>query len=47
MTREEAFYDLDKFIAATKKIVVDFQPDMYIPYFFISGTALEIMDRLE
>lgn len=43
LTREVAFYDLDKFVAATRKTVLDFQPDLFIPYFFTSGVALEIL----
>ena len=43
LTKKAAFYDLDKFVAATRKIVLDFQPDIFIPYFFTSGVALEIL----
>lgn len=47
ITCEEAFYDYDKWVAAVKKTVVDFQPDMYTnPRFVVvsPGPMLDMID---
>jgi hypothetical protein len=36
LTYEQAFYDLDKWLAATEKAILDFEPDLY----FQPGTAV-------
>ena len=43
---EEAMYDYDKLRMASKKTIIDFQPDMYMnPYFIIAlGPLLEALD---
>jgi hypothetical protein len=45
ITSEEAMYDYDKLASASKKAIVDFEPDMYVdPFFLVSyGNLLEIL----
>ena len=45
ITPEEAMYDYDKAIMASKKAIMDFEPDMYSgPAYFRSGPVLESLD---
>jgi len=44
MTCEEVFYSHRKWIAANKKTILDFEPDMYYNLFSASGVALEVLD---
>jgi hypothetical protein len=46
ITYEEAFYDQDKWLAATEKAIVDYQPDLYFQpsgAIFTSGKVHEIL----
>ncbi|OGO18980.1 MAG: hypothetical protein A2144_05355 [Chloroflexi bacterium RBG_16_50_9] len=44
MTVEEAFYDSEKWVKANRKIVVDFQPDIFQCNLFTSGAVYETID---
>jgi len=41
MTNREAYYDYRKLLAASKKLISDFQPDMFGSFPFSSGAAFE------
>ncbi len=39
MSRQEAYYDCDRLLAGSKKIILDFQPDVFGSFPFSSGLA--------
>ena len=41
MTFQDAYYDYRKLLAASKKMILDFQPDMFGSFPFSSGAAYE------
>ena len=43
MTYEDVYYKPGKWIEANKKVIIEFQPDMYYPPFTESGKAYEIL----
>ena len=44
ITCEESYYDYDKWRTVNKKILVDFEPDMYRPTPITPGRVLEVLD---
>ena len=44
MTCEEVFYDDQKWLLANKKVILDFEPDMYYSLLIASGAAYETLD---
>ena len=45
MIIQEAFYDAKKWFMANKKVIMDFEPDIYFRPHFNSGRILEILDH--
>jgi hypothetical protein len=46
LTHEQAFYDLDKWLAASEKTILDYQPDLYFPPLTAVSTSGAVHEAL-
>lgn len=47
ITYQDAFYELDKWLAAHEKALTDFAPDVYYPVSVPSGSAFDVLGYMQ